>query len=385
MPRPHKIQIVERKVPRPGKKDKILYYARVTYVVNQKRKAIWRSGVTKTEARDRLREALKERETLTIGGKFHPQTKFSTLMEWYLKSYVTAPTYRGDRKISGLRSGKTIKTNAKPLVDYFSDAAIGRIGHTDLETYKNERLGKPTVRNKGIRSIASVNRELALARRVFGIAEREGWILRSPFRKGDTLISQADERRGTRVLPTEEEKKLLEACTGKRKHLAAIIVCALDTGMRRGEILSLQWGDVDLETRRITLSALNTKTLRSRTLPISNRLYCELAWLFTHKDEDEPRVFGFGEVKRAFNAACKDAKLNRGTDGLSFRCLRRTAATRWLQAGIPRDLVSKLLGHSSDTQITYRHYLAVDENTLAQVEKILNGVTQVEPPSTVAR
>lgn len=380
MARPHKIGIVERHKKRPGKKDQIFFYAIITYVVHGKRKAIWRAGKTKTEARDNLRKALKERESLTIGGKFHPQTKFSALIDWYLKSYVTAPTYRDERKISGLRSGKAIKTQSKPLREYFADSPIGRIGHVDFEAYKRDRLLVPTVREKdskgnniGVRSIASVNRELALARRIFGIAEREGWILRSPFRKGDVLISQADERRGTRVLTLDEEKRLLAACTGNREHLAAIIVCALDTGMRRGEVLSLRWQDVDLEHKRITLYALNTKTLRSRIVPISNRLLAKLTWLFEHRDEDEPRVFGVSEIKRSFAASCKAAKLERGTDGVSFRCFRRTTATRWLQAGLPREMVSKLLGHATQ-QVTYQHYLSADENTLAQVEEILNRV-----------
>lgn len=381
MPRPHKIQIVQRRIKRAGRKDKILYYARVTYTVAGRRKAIWRAGVNKTEARDRLTEALKERETLTIGGRFHPQSRFGAVMDWYLKTYVVAPIYRNDRKISGLRSAKTIKALSKPLKAFFGDIPISRISHSDLEVYRKERLAAPTIREKddkgnpvGVRSIASVNRELALARRVFNIAERDGWINRSPFRKGHTLISQADEHRGTRVLSIDEESRLIEAA---RDYLKPIIICALDTGMRRAEILTLKWADVDLEGHRITLSALNTKTLRSRVVPISQRLLVELRNLWDKHDEDESRVFGLSEVKRTWTAACKKAGLERGPDGVSFRCLRRTCATRWLQGGLPRESVSKLLGHATP-EITYRHYLSADEVTLKQAEAILN-LTDAQP------
>lgn len=111
-------------------------------------------------------------------------------------------------------------------------------------------------------------------------------------------------------------------------------------------------------------------------LPISERLFAELNRLNKHRDEDEPRVFGMSEIKRAWNSACKAAGLERGPDGVSFRCLRRTAATRWLQGGLARESVSKLLGHSTPL-VTYQHYLSADETTLIEAEKILN---QSEPP-----
>lgn len=374
MARPHKIQIVERN----GK-----IYARITYSVGGKRKEIWRSGSTRTEARDRLREELRQRESLTVGGRFNPGSKLSTVIDWYLDRYAVAPVYSDDQKVAGLRSGDAIRNLALPVKAVIGDRAIGAIQHSDLELFKQDRLRTPTRRlkdakgnNIGARSLASVHRELALLRRVFNIAEREGWLAKSPFRRGESLISQAQERKGTRVLSKAEEAALLAACVGQREHLRAIVICALDTGMRRGEILSLKWSHVDLDNRRITLAALNTKTLRSRIVPIGDRLLAELLSLKAHTLDDS--VFGITEVKRSFTTACRIAKLERGNDGMSFRALRRTAATRWLQAGLPRESVSKLLGHAT-AQITYQHYLAADENTLRHAEELVNQINQTAP------
>lgn len=371
MARPHKIQIVE--------KDGRIY-ARITFVVNGKRKAIWRAGSTRTEARDRLKEELRQRETLTTGGRFNPSSRFSAVLDWYLSRYAVAPVYLDNQKVSGLRSGDKLRSLAPAIKEILGNQLLGSITHSDLELFKQDRLATPTRRlkdskgnNIGPRSLASVHRELALLRRIFNIAEREGWINRSPFRKGESLISQAKERRGTRVLSQDEEIRLLNACTGVRAHLKPILICALDTGMRRGEILSLTWDNVDIENRRITLAAMNTKTLKPRTVPISDRLTIELRTLKEHSFED--RVFGHGEVKRSFATACRIAKLERGHDGVSFRTLRRTAATRWLQAGLPRESVSKLLGHSTP-QVTYQHYLAADETTLKAAEEIVNRINQ---------
>jgi integrase len=96
---------------------------------------------------------------------------------------------------------------------------------------------------------------------MLNIALREGWIVRNPFLGSDTLISPADEHRRVRVLSRDEEALLLDACDENRTTLKGIIVCALDTGMRRGEIFSLRWKDVDLKNRRINIQAMNTKTL----------------------------------------------------------------------------------------------------------------------------
>jgi len=70
-------------------------------------------------------------------------------------------------------------------------------------------------------------------RRILNVAVSHGWLLRNPFDAGESLIKPGDETPRERILTREEEERLLALCEGARKHLKAIIICALDTGMRR--------------------------------------------------------------------------------------------------------------------------------------------------------
>jgi integrase len=145
------------------------------------------------------------------------------------------------------------------LRDYFGSCRLRSITHGDVRQFRAVRLAKVT-RTKPQRTIASVNRELSMLRRMLNVAQREGWILRNPFTAGDSLISLADENKRERILTREEEIKLLGACeTPQRLHLKPILICALDTGMRQGEIFFLRWREVDLENRLVTIQAFHTK------------------------------------------------------------------------------------------------------------------------------
>jgi integrase len=201
-------------------------------------------------------------------------------------------------------------------------------------------------------------------RRLFSIALREGWILRHPFSGSDTIISSSDETKRTRILSEAEEDALLDACDENRAKLKAIIVCALDTGMRRGEILSLRWADVDLKNRRINIQAMNTKTLRSRSIAITFRLLEEL--LILPNRDSSTRVFGITDtVKRSWATAKRIA----GISDLRFHDLRHTCATRLVQGGLPIAEIARVLGHSNITT-TFR-YANVDDSTLERAAEIL--------------
>jgi integrase len=133
-----------------------------------------------------------------------------------------------------------------------------------------------------------------------------------PFTAGDSLISLADENKRERILTREEEIKLLAACeTPQRAHLKAILICALDTGMRQGEIFSLRWRDVDLENGLLTIQASHSKTMKERQVALTARVSLELERLKA-KAPDNPNGLVFGildNVKRSFTSARSDAGL----------------------------------------------------------------------------
>lgn len=320
-------------------------YARITYTdAGGKRRDVMRLAESKSHAKElaaQMRRELKDHGSRVVDAD---RMKFAELARHYEEDRLTPAKYHDDRKTSGLRSLKPVKLSLKTLVEHFRNRLVKTITPTDIEKFKAKRLNTDSVRG-GKRAIASVNRELELFRAVFSYARREGWIIRSPFERITGIISKADERRRDRVLSLDEERRLLEACTDKREHLRAILICGLDTALRQGEILKLVWRDVDLDARTITVIAMNSKTARPRTVGITNRLGVELKrlWEVSPLDPAES-VFGIrNNFKNAWRSACAVA----GIEDFRFHDCRHTAITRWVRAGLPIAEIMRLSGHST--------------------------------------
>jgi integrase len=183
---------------------------------------------------------------------------------------------------------------------------------------------------------------------------------------GKTLISIGDEKPRERILTREEEERLLAACVGWRAHLRAIIICELDTGMRRGELFKLRWADVDFENKLITIRAFNTKTMRQREVGMTERLASELAVLYAANPNPEALLFGIGSTKGAWNKV----RLQAGVTDLRFHDLRHTYATRLVSKHLPLSEVGRVLGHTQPTT-TYR-YVNANVETARRAADALN-------------
>lgn len=329
------------------RKRKGKIYARITFVdSNGKRRDLMRLADGVDDAREiaiRLRNEYKQYGARIIDAD---RMTFGDLAENYAKDRLIPALVRDGRKIAGLRSLAAPKYYLNVLVEHFNNRKIKTITPADIEKYKYHRLSIDSNRGRKL-SIASVNRELEVLRAVFSYAKREGWISNSPFEKARGLISKAEETRRDRILSIHEEKRLLAACYGRRSHLRPILICALTTAMRRGEILKLKWNDVDLEKRTITVIALNSKTARPRTVGITKLLYSELErlWGLSSKDPDD-LVFGVRDnFKNAWQSLCREAEV----EDFRFHDCRHTCITRWVSLGIPVPEIMRLSGHSTIT------------------------------------
>jgi integrase len=292
------------------------FYARISYTdANGKRRELMRKAEDKPAAKKLLKELTKQldqpdtaRQQRIEGDKL----TFAQLADQYQEARIIPPQYQGDKKIAGLRSWKHLLSLLKALRNHFGKKRVREITVADLEAFKRALLKTPT-RYGRERSIANVNRELALLRAMLNYAKRQGWIQLNPFENGDDLVSQAHENKRDKILSAFEEEKLLAVCVDKRTHLRPLIIAALDTGCRRGELFSLKWSDVDLAARVIRLRAFTTKTAKSREVPITHRLAIELERLKSDVSDDT-LVFTCGDVKRSFATACRLA----GIEGLHF-------------------------------------------------------------------
>ena len=129
----------------------------------------------------------------------------------------------------------------------------------------------------------------------------------------------------------------MSALTGRRAYLRPIVVLALNTGMRRGEILGLEWKNIDLSRGLIYVT--HTKSGKDRVIPLNQDARSALESL----KRVGPRVFNVDWIKVAWAAALTDAKI----DDFRFHDLRHTAATRLADAGTDAFTIAAILGHST--------------------------------------
>ena len=219
------------------------------------------------------------------------------------------------------------------------------------------------------------NRDLGLLRAAFNWAIAGGLLKASPFRvESVPVVRLAREDARCRRLQPGEAERLLEAAMSMRD----IITAAVETGMRRGEILSLQWQQVRFAPRaELFLPGAKTKSKRDRRVPLSSVLREML-----ERRRIDPAgevipsdgyVFGDeigrrrGSIKTAWRLTLKRAKIG----GLTFHDLRREAGSRWMDAGIPLATIQRWLGHAniSQTSTYLGASLGADEQDMRAFEE----------------
>jgi len=266
----------------------------------------------------------------------------------------------------GKRSVASEAFHLKAIESHFgSDTIIQNIDRASVEDFVKARQETPT-RHGRPRSGATVNREFAAFRCMFNRAVNWGLLERNPV---VGIKMMRDSNRRTRFLTVEEARRLLDSSSA---HLRPILLCALETGMRRGEILKLRWPDIDLARRLIYVG--QTKTGISRHVPVSSRLMDLFKRLPRRIDCDHlfagiPR-FGkvaqpFHDVRSSFERACKEAKVA----NFRFHDLRHTAASHMVMAGVPLKTVAEILGHTT-TAMTERYSHLLPEHKLKAVEML---------------
>lgn len=394
---------IEPRKTRNGKtKLETVYYARCRYTDNEgKSREKKRRANSYNDAvilRRQLRDEIQKDLTKQLENKPQKPILFSEVIDYFEAEYVKPAEYSGNEKISGYREPlQNIRRHLNILRQEFGEKNISDIKYSDLKKFKEKRLAVPVVvrykvktlltdrerlvaiaegkHNKQFkvewhksvkpRKVATVNRELQRLRRIFRIAIQNGWLTESPFANGDSLISQASETERIRILSTDEERRLFSV---SGELLKAVLVCALDTCLRKNEIFTLEWKDINFEQFTISVKALNTKTLKSRSVPITDRLYKELLNLKNNRlDEFEPRVFGVNDCNSSFYTALEKAGIN----DFRFHDLRATGITRFLRAGMPPAEVMKISGHT--VWKTFMRYVRIDEDTISRSKAALDS------------
>jgi integrase len=338
-------------------------YARVQFKDETgKRRDIWRKAESRTHARQLIREILKEVEKSTAVALDAARMTFGELADCFIQECLKPAVYVQGRKVEGVRSVIPARVTVKALKAHFGKKMIRSITHGDIKAFKSLRLKTPTKQDLArheralkkdpkaelqvTRTIAAVNRELAKMKRIFNWAVRHNFLLKSPFQSGEPLISSADEIHRQRVLSREEEARLLAAIGAepRREHLRGILLIALDCALRRGEILTLTWADVNLDRRTITVRAFNAKTARTRTVAMTRRVYEDLCSRYNATPRGQGElIFDYKGIKRSFNSACRMA----GVEDFRLHDCRHTSITRMIRAGLAPVEVMRVSGHTT--------------------------------------
>jgi len=218
-----------------------------------------------------------------------------------------------------------------------------------IASYRDERLKTVTA--------GTVLKELSLLGHAIDIGMKE-WAVYLPSNPVKNIRRPSAPRARDRRFYGDEEKRLLaELKTKTRNDLVhSVVVIAVETAMRRGEILGLEWTDVDLDKRTVHLS--DTKNGEARDIPLSKKATKVLLALRS-VSADECFVFPLtpNALKKSFGRAVDRAKI----DGFRFHDLRHEGTSRLFEKGLNIMEVATITGHKDLSMLRrYTHLKAVD-------------------------
>lgn len=248
----------------------------------------------------------------------------------------------------------------KHLVGFFGEVHISRVTAKRMEDYKRRRLESVDP--------ATVNRELNTIKNFFRKAVEWGYLTQNPT----TEVKKIKTPKQTfRFLSMQEIDLLLKVCAEMANPLFyGIVVTALNTGMRRGEIVNLRWEHVDIKRGIINVTGGadgHTKNYETRTVPM-NRSLRDLLEKYPRRI-DTPYVFsapgGNPYTKTSHNFA--KAVKRSGMEHVRFHDLRHTFASHLVMKGVDLRTVQELLGHK-DLRMTMKYAHLAPEHMRKAVE-----------------
>jgi integrase len=260
---------------------------------------------------------------------------FKGLRDWYLNLDTT----------KNLKSYERIEDCLNNFTKVFGEKLVGEIKPTDLESYQ-------TYREKQKASPATIDMELVIAKTMVNKAFDNDLVSGRTIKAFKSIKRKL--KRGSnareRLLSIDEYVKLLDVAPN---HLKTILIIAMNTGLRKGEILNLRWLNIDLDKGFIKLSSLETKEKQSKIVPINKNVKAAFdgntpSSVFDHVVCYRGKPIAAG-LQKSMVTACKKVGIEYGMNipgGLRFHDIRTSVKTYMLRAGIDKALRDTILGHS---------------------------------------
>ena len=309
--------------------------------------AIWIDGVRTMRSLEtsnrRQAETLEQRFRDELHAKrfqlpnFKPEMPFAELYGRFLAEGDVKPHHR-DR--------------AKMFLPFFGEMSIGQITKNDITRYRKyrheEHRRKAAKEDQKPLSESTVNRDIAVIRHLLFWAADEGFISANPIAR-IRMVRERVQRRP--VMSVAEEIKLLDACSD---HLRPIVITALDTGMRRGELLNQLWEHVDFDRNLLSVTRSKTAEGEHRQIPLTARVRA----LFNERRMASGLIFTYdGHPIRRPKTGWTGALRRAGLPHYRLHDLRHTFNSRLVEAGVIVDVRKALMGHSGggDVHSIYTH------------------------------
>ena len=282
-----------------------------------------------------------------------PDRSFEDVMVQYL------------REAAGRPSLETIRIHVRQLRESFARRSMQSLKGADIMAHVARR------RSEGV-SDSTINRELeVLSAAINHVRHALEWDIPNPV--PGRKLRKAPPR--VRWLTREEADRLIAAARGTRSPwLASLILLALHTGMRRGEMLGLEWARVDLKQGLVHLYDVHTKTARHRSVPLNRSareaLLAQARFRAAHCP-DSPWVFckPDGSRIRDVHKGFRTARRKAGIEDFRFHDLRHTCAAWLVSTGVPLSEVRDLLGHTNVT-MTERYAHLAPERVREAVQRL---------------